>query len=168
MSTVEKLAEAKKLLEDLTIEDCGSAEFYGQQMQKLRDIDAAIEEAITKLEGKPRHPGGGVGDGPKKFFPSQARDLRRFASFYAQSSCARPPPPKREGRLRDQEFYEGSTPQTPKRGGWSPLAPTLPSTTVRVRMTFVGACHSFGGGGCWDSPRLVSESFPISEEGEGH
>ena len=51
MSTVEKLAEAKKLLEDLTIEDCGSAEFYGQQMQKLRDIDAAIEEAITKREG---------------------------------------------------------------------------------------------------------------------
>ena len=50
MSTIAKLHEALQQMEDLTIEDCGSAEFYGQQMEKLRNIDAAMREAISKLE----------------------------------------------------------------------------------------------------------------------
>ena len=50
MSTIAKLHEALQQMEELTIEDCGVSGAYEQQMEKLRNIDAAMREAISKIE----------------------------------------------------------------------------------------------------------------------
>ena len=44
------LHEAIKLLDDLSLDDCGSSEYYGRQMDKVEDIEHALKSAKAYFE----------------------------------------------------------------------------------------------------------------------